>query len=274
MSAPNSLNEAMARLDAGLAAWGSNVVAAAAAAPGVVAAAEGPPPPPILGAAPPPTTAASNSHFVNFKRAIIDMFDHWHMGYDAITNYDRTAREEEFKKIPIPPRSGPYRGFQWPPEERRVKVNIFLMDATASSGSVIVNPPRGFRERLRRRRQFGSGDDDENEDGSRGRQPRRRSYMKGMEREQRKVTRNLGRALADGFKPAGWAFKRILGAGGYGVVFLFEMVGQDGERIPVVVKGSLRKGPDGIASMKKEAENIVVSILVGPFYSLSAAVLS
>lgn len=81
---------------------------------------------------------------------------------------------------------------------------------------------------------------------------------RGRERD-RLTTRLVGR-----FQPAGLQFKRRLGQGGFGAVFLFEMVGDKGVTYPIVVKASTREARDGEDAFRDELRNLNVSCRKGP----------
>lgn len=71
----------------------------------------------------------------------------------------------------------------------------------------------------------------------------------------------MGRRLEGDFRPARYRFRKVLGFGGAGAAFLFEMRDGDGVALPVVVKASMSVGR---RDMQKEKENFVVSASV-PF---------
>lgn len=157
------------------------------------------------------------------KQTVIDRFAAWHLGRDYWCGWDGDRRLPAIARIPIPPNRGAWPGHLRP--VRAVGNGMHRLPQLKRMGS-----PRGLHRVIGRMK------------------PRAPTTS-------RAVAGALQRQIAAEFKPAGWKFKRMLGMGGYGAVFLLEMVGENGLKIPVVVKGSIKAG----RGLYHEFENVVAS---------------
>lgn len=154
------------------------------------------------------------------KQSLIDRFAHWHMGLRHWNAWDEARRAPTIAQIPIPPRPG-----RWPGHPRVTRGTRLprLHRVEAEPGPVM----RGLRRAVP------------------------------MPRRPREVRADVvRRRLGPDFQVAGWKFKRRLGMGGFGAVFLFDLISERGQRLPVVVKGGLGGGD----SLYREIENIAVSV--------------
>lgn len=79
-----------------------------------------------------------------------------------------------------------------------------------------------------------------------------------------RLLNRLNARLAADFEPAGIRYKRRLGQGGYGAVFLFEMVAERGVSHSVVVKASTREMLINADPFEDELANLNVSCDNGP----------
>lgn len=168
------------------------------------------------------------------KQTTIDRFEAWHLGRDQWCRGRGDVDSERMRsiaRIPIPPRRYPWPGHQQPGAAGPAGTGVGAAPIHLSRLNMIGQP-----RRLRRLLQTVMP-----------RPPRKRAKVA--------VAGMLQRQLAVGFTPAGWKFKRRLGMGGFGAVFLFEMVGENGLKVPVVVKGSIRAG----RGLFEEYQHIVVS---------------
>lgn len=164
------------------------------------------------------------------KQRTTDLFARWHAGPRAWHAWDEWSRREAIERIPVPPRLG-----GWPGHERVVQGDRLPQIA-------LLQPESGRFARGMRRLDVGRG--------AAERRRRRRA-----EKERLGAADVLRREIGKQFEVAGWRFRRRLGVGGFGAVFLFELVSETGQRLPVVVK----KGLGDPSSLSREKENIMVS---------------
>lgn len=145
--------------------------------------------------------------------------------------------------MPIPLFQGEWPGH--PPVQPGEELDMVLtyqqaLDEDEDSRQRATSSVRGLLHRLRRIHRNRSRP--RNDDDGRG------------DTADRLTTKLMGQ-----FQPAGIQVKRRLGQGGFGAVFLFEMVGEKGVTYPVVVKGSTRELRDDPEAFSGELENINVS---------------
>lgn len=167
------------------------------------------------------------------KRVTHDRFRSWHAGYEAWASWDEWNRAHAIRRYRIPLRDG-----QWPGHTLGPRPGGLAGEA--------IRPRAG-----RRQRAVWAVRDRMNAEGRMVRRLRREAEA-GREELAREV---LGR-MERRFVPAGFKFKRRLGMGGCGAVYLFEMVGEGGVRKSVVVKGSIVV--DDREGMRDEKGNMVL----------------
>lgn len=93
------------------------------------------------------------------------------------------------------------------------------------------------------------------------------------ERRLRRVAGEVATVLGGEFRPARYRFRRVLGFGGYGAAFLFEMRDEDEFVLPVVVKADISGRVDRLRDVYKEKENFVVGFFFS-FFSCFSPVFS
>lgn len=73
--------------------------------------------------------------------------------------------------------------------------------------------------------------------------------------------KQLETPVAESFRPAGFAFRKRLGVGGQGAVFLLDMVGEDGKtKIPIVAKACVGQNSGQGNALQHEKEAMMVSV--------------
>lgn len=159
--------------------------------------------------------------------------------------WNRDKRKPQWTQFPIPLHGGEWPGHpllrQGEELDALMSYQLRLLQDPQRLGTV-----RGIFNRVRRplnrvRRLIGRPRDGGPEDSSR-----------------RKMDR-LNAHLVSDFAPAGIRFKRRLGQGGFGAVFLFEMMGEKDSTYPIVVKGSTREMLDDSDALGDEINNLNVS---------------
>lgn len=69
----------------------------------------------------------------------------------------------------------------------------------------------------------------------------------------------LEATMARDFKPVGFKFRKRLGAGGQGAAYLLDMVADDGRKVPIVAKASIRSDINGDSGIRDEKNAMMVS---------------
>lgn len=193
--------------------------------------------------------AADERHLLRLKQSLTDRFLCYHTSIDTLLYWDRDQRRPLWRRMPIPLYQGEWSGH--PPVQPGEELDAVFsyqqaLDEDEESRQQATQSVRGLLHRLRRihRNRSRPRNHDDDGGGGGGRRPT----------PDRLTTKLVGK-----FQPAGIQFKRRLGQGGFGAVFLFEMVGEKGVIHPVVVKGSTRELRDGPDAFSGELENINVS---------------
>lgn len=71
----------------------------------------------------------------------------------------------------------------------------------------------------------------------------------------------LEKPIQADFRPAGFTFRKRLGIGGQGAVFLLDMVGEDRKKIPIVAKACVGRESGSDDALKGEKEAMMVSFV-------------
>lgn len=205
------------------------------------------PPPPYHPHPPPPRVEGfrAREELYRLKQVVINRFNHWHHGgYRHFLAWDADRSAHIAPHIPIPPKLGPFPGWESP-----------LLRRGGGGGGHgqprdnLLSITRLEPMRAHPRGRFGH---------LAGLAAARGFHVRKSRKQKR--ARHLARWLEEGFgRVVAFKFKKLLGMGGQGAVFLFEMVGEDGTKVPVVVKGSIRHDRDGNDPFTEEKENLVVS---------------
>lgn len=194
--------------------------------------------------APDVARAADERALLRLKQSLTDRFLCYHISIDNLLYWDRDQRRPFWTRMPIPLHQGEWPGHPHvPPGEELDMVFTYqqALDEDEDSRQRVTQSVRGLLHRLRRIHRNRS-------------RPRNDDVR-------RSAADRLTTKLVSKFQPAGIQFKRRLGQGGFGAVFLFEMVGEKGVTYPIVVKGSTRELRDGSEAFSGELENINVSLL-------------
>lgn len=220
------------------------------------------------------------------KQQAIDLFLHYHIDLKSYEAYDSHRRRRQWPLIAIPPYEG-----DWPGHPKvksgskldmiygydrlanipRQNAPLAMLAITARGGAAAAAAPiaaptarmRRAMDRVKKRFNRMRAAASVQPDARRNRRedpPRRPGVpLPGTERQPPMIQR-LAERLADQFEPAGLRFKRLLGMGGFGAVFLFELVGQKGKNIPIVIKGSLKPPPNDHQAFLNEINHLAVSL--------------
>lgn len=206
--------------------------------------------------APDVARVAEDRHLLRLKQSLTDRFCCYYMSLDNLLYWDRDQRRPFWSRMPIPLHQG-----EWPghpplqPGEEMDSVYTYqqALEEDEDSRQEATQSVRGFLHRLRRIHRNRS-------------RPRKDDHGRRNAADDRLTTKLTGQ-----FHPAGIQFKRRLGQGGFGAVYLFEMVGEKGVTYPIVVKGSTRELRDGPEAFSGELENINVSCLCYPDFLYHSA---
>lgn len=188
--------------------------------------------------------ARQRAMLLYMKRAVISRFRAWHRGLGAYSQWNEAREWYYFQQIPVPPRPGPFPGFK-PPAQVQFPP---LMRMTAIPG--VARRRRSLGVAVRRLM---------------GRVRRRNRSQQQPEADPRDVrAEQLEKPIAADFQPAGFTFRKRLGVGGQGAVYLLDMVADDGRRIPIVAKACVGRDTDNADALKEEKEAMMVSFVVLP----------
>lgn len=178
--------------------------------------------------------ARDRRRLLHAKRSITSRFRAWHRGlaYWGLWNEPQQFYFMQF--INIPPRAGPFPGFNRP---NRTQFPVLYKMADRSQP--LRGLMRGMVNRVRRRNQN---------------RPRPDPRVKRAEM--------LEKPLAEAVEPAGCIFRKRLGVGGQGAVFLMDMVGQDGRKHPFVAKMCVGSKTGQDDALRHEEEAMMVSLLL------------
>lgn len=179
--------------------------------------------------------ARLQARFHYMKRAITSRFRAWHRGMEAYGQWNEARAWYFTHMMRVPPRSGPFPGFN-PPDRVRFPP-LFKM--------ALRGPPRpGLMSRLR----------------ARIRRQRNQSQQQGQDPRDVKA-KQLEKPIQEDFQPAGFTFRKRLGIGGQGAVYLLDMVAEDGRKIPIVVKACVGRESGSDDALKEEKEAMMVSFV-------------
>ncbi|CAN8105498.1 unnamed protein product [Discula destructiva] len=185
------------------------------------------------------------------KQWMSDKFFHYHIAPHLFHPYDLEGRRRYWSRLRIPPEPGTWPGHRpIEPGERFAHTPGYADLGTVPEG--VRRFAAGVRRRWRTVRAQANANVDVIAAGARKLRGRRRGQAKAVRRATGLVPRRdhddgaMARriqprrtTLAEDFEPAGLKFKRMLGQGGQGAVYLFEIVAEKGMNVPVVVKGTI-----------------------------------
>ncbi|ROV86701.1 hypothetical protein VMCG_10932 [Cytospora schulzeri] len=176
----------------------------------------------------------------DLKILMTDRFGQYRLGVQQFNTYDEAEREAYRLFINIPPRRG-----RWPghPRQRDApRQTIYQMLKPAPRQKARARAKGALVGLLRWRPGRGGRGNQQGNNNAR----RARKAAEGM----------VGRLRRE-FRPARFRFRRILGFGGFGAAFLFEMRDGEGLGVPVVVKGLIGGRGEQVRAMEREKENFV-----------------
>lgn len=232
----SSLPQLSRRADSGTvaaaaAAGAGNPAARNAAAANVAAAGPLPQPRVNVTAA---QAARDRRRLIHTKRSITSRFRAWHRGLAYWGLWNEAQQFYFMQFIGIPPRAGPFPGFNRP---NRAQFPVLQRMAGRRQ------PLRGFMRRVVNRL-------------------RRRNQNRAPQDPKERLAEMLEEPLAAIVEPAGCRFRKRLGVGGQGAVFLIDLVGQDGRKIPIVAKACVGRNIGQDDALRQEKEAMMVSLLL------------
>ncbi|KAJ4403108.1 hypothetical protein N0V82_010703 [Gnomoniopsis sp. IMI 355080] len=187
--------------------------------------------------------AAEERALLRTKQCHTDRFLCYHASLEHWLLWNRDRRRSIWAQFPIPLHQGNWPGH--PPVRASEELDALL----------------SYQLKLRENRQIPGGVRGVFNRGVRRPLSRARGLIdrfrgRDLEGYTRRKVNGLEARLVKDFEPTGIRFKRRLGQGGFGAVFLFEMMGGKGSSWPIVVKGSTRELLDDSDGLGDEIDNL------------------